>query len=221
PGGQGSFSHHRDGNPPNDGLGRARSAPFLAAGDSKSPRRSCPSQGRPVPQAAHANLRPESGLPGGEKGITDRQLSAGGSGRQGADMQELGKPTTDAGRRRVRRTGPTIGRHGRGKSSANRHLLGSNHRLLGGIFGSGDSSPGDASANRRISGKKQGDDMSLSVGSSKLNDALKELRARWEDTRARWQDEVAQDFEDHYWQPLEIQVQATLRGLDQLTQELA
>jgi len=63
--------------------------------------------------------------------------------------------------------------------------------------------------------------MSLSVGSSKLNDALKELRARWEDTRARWQDEVAQDFEDHYWQPLEIQVQATLRALDQLTQELA
>ena len=63
--------------------------------------------------------------------------------------------------------------------------------------------------------------MSLSVGSSKLNDALKELRARWEDTRARWQDEVAQDFEDHYWQPLEIQVQATLRGLDQLSQELA
>ena len=63
--------------------------------------------------------------------------------------------------------------------------------------------------------------MSLSVGSSKLNDALKELRARWEDTRARWQDEVAQDFEDHCWQPLEIQVQATLRGLDQLSQELA
>jgi uncharacterized protein YukE len=63
--------------------------------------------------------------------------------------------------------------------------------------------------------------MSLSVGSSKLNDALKELRARWEDTCARWQDEVAQDFEDHYWQPLEIQVQATLRGLDQLAQELA
>jgi hypothetical protein len=63
--------------------------------------------------------------------------------------------------------------------------------------------------------------MSLSVGSSKLNDALKELRARWEEARALWQDEVAQDFEDHYWRPLEVQVQATLRGLDQLTQELA
>ena len=63
--------------------------------------------------------------------------------------------------------------------------------------------------------------MSLSVGSSKLNDAFKELRARWEDTRACWRDEVAQDFEDHQWRPLEIQVQATLRGLDQLAQELA
>jgi len=63
--------------------------------------------------------------------------------------------------------------------------------------------------------------MSLSVGSSKLNDAIKELRAHWEDTHGRWQDDVAQDFEDHYWQPLEIQVQATLRGLDQLSQELA
>ena len=63
--------------------------------------------------------------------------------------------------------------------------------------------------------------MSLSVGSSKLNDAFKELRARREDTRASWKDEVAQDFEEHYWRPLEIQVQATLRGLDQLAQELA
>ena len=63
--------------------------------------------------------------------------------------------------------------------------------------------------------------MSLSVSSSKLNDGIKELRARWEDTRARWQDEVAQNFEDHYWRPLELQVQATLRGLDQLAQELA
>jgi uncharacterized protein YukE len=63
--------------------------------------------------------------------------------------------------------------------------------------------------------------MSLSVSSSKLNDAIKELRARWEDTRARWQDEVAQNFEDHHWRPLESQVQATLRGLDQLAQELA
>jgi hypothetical protein len=63
--------------------------------------------------------------------------------------------------------------------------------------------------------------MSLSVASSKLNDAFKELCARWEDTRACWKDEVAHDFEDHYWRPLEIQVQAALRGLDQLAQELA
>ncbi len=62
--------------------------------------------------------------------------------------------------------------------------------------------------------------MSLNVGSSKLNDSLKELRARWEDTRAQWQDEVARDFEEHHWRPLESQVQATLQGIDQLAQVL-
>lgn len=63
--------------------------------------------------------------------------------------------------------------------------------------------------------------MSLSVGSSKLTDAFKQLRSRWEETRAHWQDEVAQEFEDQSWQPLEMQVQITLRGIERLSQELA
>jgi hypothetical protein len=63
--------------------------------------------------------------------------------------------------------------------------------------------------------------MSLSVGSSKLNEAFKDLRSRWEETRAHWQDDVALDFEDHHWRILELQVQATLRGIDRLSQELA
>ncbi len=63
--------------------------------------------------------------------------------------------------------------------------------------------------------------MSLNVSSSKLNDALKELRARWEETRAHWKDDVAQDFEDHHWRPLETQTQITLRAIDRLSEELA
>ena len=63
--------------------------------------------------------------------------------------------------------------------------------------------------------------MSLSVGSSKLSLGLKTLRLRWEETKTRWNDPVSQAFEDNYWRPLEAQVQAALRGLDRLGQELA
>jgi hypothetical protein len=63
--------------------------------------------------------------------------------------------------------------------------------------------------------------MSLNVSASKLKDALKELRARWEETRAHWKDEVAQDFDDHHWQPLETQTEITLRAIDRLSEELA
>ncbi len=63
--------------------------------------------------------------------------------------------------------------------------------------------------------------MSLNVGSSKLTDAFKQLRSVWDETRAQWQDEVAQDFEDQFWCPLEMQVQITLRGIERLSQELS
>jgi hypothetical protein len=61
--------------------------------------------------------------------------------------------------------------------------------------------------------------MSLSVNASKMKDALKELRARWEETRANWKDDVAQDFDDHHWQPLEMQTEIALRAIDRLSEE--
>jgi hypothetical protein len=63
--------------------------------------------------------------------------------------------------------------------------------------------------------------MSLNVSSSKLKDALKELRARWEETRAHWKDDVAQDYDDHHWRPLEMQTEVALRAIDRLSEELA
>ena len=62
--------------------------------------------------------------------------------------------------------------------------------------------------------------MSLSAGSSKLNLALKDLRLRWEETKTRWKDPVSEAFEENHWRPLEMQVQATLRAIDRLGQEL-
>jgi hypothetical protein len=62
--------------------------------------------------------------------------------------------------------------------------------------------------------------MSLNTGSSKLSLALKTLRVHWEETRARWNDPVSQAFEENHWTPLEMQVLATLRGIDTLAQEL-
>ena len=62
--------------------------------------------------------------------------------------------------------------------------------------------------------------MSLSTGSGKLNLALKELRARWEETRAYWNDPVSQAFDENHYTPLEMQVLATLRGIDRLAREL-
>jgi hypothetical protein len=63
--------------------------------------------------------------------------------------------------------------------------------------------------------------MSLNVSSSKLKDALQELQARWEETRDRWKDEVAQDFDEHHWRPLQIQTEVALRAIDRLSEELA
>jgi hypothetical protein len=59
--------------------------------------------------------------------------------------------------------------------------------------------------------------VSLHAGWAELNDALKELRLRWEDTRAGWKDAAAADFEEHHWNPLVAQVDATLRAMDRLS----
>jgi hypothetical protein len=63
--------------------------------------------------------------------------------------------------------------------------------------------------------------VSLTTPWTELNTALKDLRVLWEQTRADWDDPVSQDFEEHYWLPLETQVVAALRAMDRLAPILA
>ncbi len=63
--------------------------------------------------------------------------------------------------------------------------------------------------------------MSLNTGWMELSEALKTLRVHWDETRTGWNDPVSQDFEAHYWDPLENQVVAALRAMDRLAPLLA
>jgi hypothetical protein len=62
--------------------------------------------------------------------------------------------------------------------------------------------------------------MALGTGSTKLTQALKTLRARWEETQTRWKDPVSRAFDKDQFTPLEAQVVATLRAIDRLAREL-
>jgi hypothetical protein len=63
--------------------------------------------------------------------------------------------------------------------------------------------------------------MSLNAGWVELNDALKNLRALFEETREVWDDGVARDFEEKFWQPLDSQAKAALQAIDRLAPVLA
>jgi hypothetical protein len=54
-----------------------------------------------------------------------------------------------------------------------------------------------------------------------MDSALKTLRQNWESTRAVWNDPVSWNFEKEYWVPLEAQIQATQREMEQLAQVIA
>lgn len=60
--------------------------------------------------------------------------------------------------------------------------------------------------------------MSLSVGSAKLNRALKNLLVHWEGTKDVWNDHVRREFEEKHVQELESQVRATMGGMSRLAQ---
>jgi hypothetical protein len=62
---------------------------------------------------------------------------------------------------------------------------------------------------------------SLAAGWAQLNLALKTVRLHWEEVQAGWKDPVRQDFEENFWEPLEPQVRAALKGIDGLAQALA
>jgi hypothetical protein len=59
--------------------------------------------------------------------------------------------------------------------------------------------------------------VNLDTGWTDLNAALKTLREHWANIQIQWDDVVRQDFEDHFWVPLEDQVRATLRGIERLS----
>jgi len=61
----------------------------------------------------------------------------------------------------------------------------------------------------------------MSEGSTKLQYALKSLRARWEETKEGWSDQVRDDFERKHLSPMETQVSATIRGMDKLGEIIA
>jgi hypothetical protein len=62
--------------------------------------------------------------------------------------------------------------------------------------------------------------MNLNAGWTELNNALKTLNDCWEEAKNCWQDAVAEDFETTFLAPLDLQVQATLRGIERLTPAL-
>ena len=63
--------------------------------------------------------------------------------------------------------------------------------------------------------------MELSTGWTELNNAMKTLRAQWENLRTDWHDQAQQEFEGRYWDPLQANVAAALRGMDRLAPLLA
>jgi hypothetical protein len=63
--------------------------------------------------------------------------------------------------------------------------------------------------------------MSGTAGSNRLNHAIKTLRVHWDETEAHWRDAVRREFEEHHVEPLESQVETTLRAMQRLGEVLA
>ena len=62
--------------------------------------------------------------------------------------------------------------------------------------------------------------MKLSTGRGKLHLGLKKLKIRWEQARTQWTDHTADEFEENHLQAWEPKLQATLRGIEQLSEVL-
>ncbi|MFQ5856282.1 MAG: hypothetical protein ACE5LU_11625 [Anaerolineae bacterium] len=61
----------------------------------------------------------------------------------------------------------------------------------------------------------------LNTTSAELQEAFQRLRQRWEETKPLRNDPVRRRFEKEHWTPLERQVQATQREMEQLAQVIA
>jgi hypothetical protein len=62
--------------------------------------------------------------------------------------------------------------------------------------------------------------MSLSTGSGQLQQCLKDLLLHWDDAKMYWTDPVSQAFEKDHCTPLQMQILATLRGIQRLAHAL-
>jgi hypothetical protein len=58
--------------------------------------------------------------------------------------------------------------------------------------------------------------MSLATSRARLQGALKDLRARWEQTKAKWDDPMSREFEKRYLAPLEPRVRNTLAAMEKM-----
>lgn len=59
----------------------------------------------------------------------------------------------------------------------------------------------------------------MNLGSNRLHQAMKTLMRHWDETKdAGWSDQVRQDFEDHHLAPLERQIVATIKGMEDLAE---
>jgi hypothetical protein len=56
----------------------------------------------------------------------------------------------------------------------------------------------------------------LNVGWTELNASFTTLGEHWEEAKTQWSDQVRQDFEEGFWNHLDGQVRATLRGIERL-----
>jgi hypothetical protein len=69
-------------------------------------------------------------------------------------------------------------------------------------------------------GKVGGASMNLNTGWIELNNSLKTLNDNWEEAKNYWKDTVTEEFEESFLHPLELQIKATLRGIERLTPAL-
>jgi hypothetical protein len=58
--------------------------------------------------------------------------------------------------------------------------------------------------------------MTSGVGTVQLQDALKKLLTRWDETKQFWDDQVRHDFERKYIEPLMDQMKTTMQAQDDL-----
>jgi hypothetical protein len=58
--------------------------------------------------------------------------------------------------------------------------------------------------------------MTVGTGIVQLNDALKNLRAHWEQVQLYWKDPVQREFERDFLVTLEAHVAAALQGMEQV-----